>query len=98
MIIYITVVCARSCPGAATRNTARSERIAKLIKDAEVAPRLSLREAAGLLSRAHVVFGVDTGLTHLAVAVGASTVGIYCATDPSATGLYGSSRAVNVGA
>jgi heptosyltransferase-1 len=36
-------------------------------------------------------------LSHLAVALGRPTVGIYCATDPLATGLYGSARAVNVG-
>ena len=75
----------------------RSERIAKLIKDAVIAPRLTLHDAARLLQRARVVFGVDTGLSHLAVAVGAPTVGIYCATDPAATGLYGSKLAVNVG-
>jgi heptosyltransferase-1 len=75
----------------------RSERIAKLLKYAIVPPQLSLREVAALLGRAEVVFGVDTGLTHLAVALGVPTVGIYCATDPAATGLYGSTRAVNVG-
>jgi heptosyltransferase-1 len=43
------------------------------------------------------VFGVDTGLAHLAVALGRPTIGIYCATDPAATGLYGSIHATNVG-
>ena len=75
----------------------RSERIAKPLKHAMVPPRLSLREAAGLLGQAHVVFGVDTGLAHLAVALGVPTVGIYTATDPTATGLHGSTRATNVG-
>jgi len=36
-----------------------------------------------------MVAGVDTGLTHLAVALGRPTVGIYCATRPELTGLYG---------
>ncbi len=49
------------------------------------------------MSRARVVVGVDTGLTHLAVALGRPTIGLYRATDPDATGLYGSSRAVNLG-
>jgi heptosyltransferase-1 len=75
----------------------RSERIAALLKHATVPPRLSLSEAAGLLRHARVVFGVDTGLTHLAVALGKPTIGIYCATDPAATGLYGSAAATNVG-
>jgi heptosyltransferase-1 len=75
----------------------RSEHIAEHLEHAIVPPRLSLREAAGLLGRAKVVFGVDTGLTHLSVALGTPTIGIYCATDPAATGLYGSASAVNVG-
>ena len=41
--------------------------------------------------------GVDTGLTHLAGALGVATVGIYSATDPAMTGLYGCARGVNVG-
>jgi heptosyltransferase-1 len=76
----------------------RSERLAKVLKHAVVAPRLSLRQIASLLGGAKAVFGVDTGLTHLAAALGKPTIGIYCATDPAATGLYGSAHAVNVGA
>jgi len=76
---------------------ARSERIAKVLKHAVVASRLTLRQIASLLGGAQAVFGVDTGLTHLAGALGKPTIGIYCATDPAATGLYGSTRAVNVG-
>jgi heptosyltransferase-1 len=51
------------------------------------------------LGRAHVVVGVDTGLTHLAAAFNVPTVGVYCATDPAATGLYasGSARVLNLG-
>ena len=75
----------------------RSERIARLLGQATVPSRTSLRETAGLLGGARVVFGVDTGLTHLSVALNIPTVGIYCATDPAATGLYGSASAVNVG-
>jgi len=75
----------------------RSERIAQRLDHALVPPRLSLSKAAGLLGHARVVFGVDTGLTHLSVALRTPTVGIYCATDPAATGLYGSASAVNVG-
>jgi len=75
----------------------RSERIAQRLGQAIVPPPLSLREAAGLLGHARVVFGVDTGLTHLSVALRTPTIGIYCATDPAATGLYGSAAAVSVG-
>jgi heptosyltransferase-1 len=75
----------------------RSERIAGLLEKATVPSRTSLRQTAGLLGSARVVFGVDTGLTHLSVALHTPTIGIYCATDPAATGLYGAASAVNVG-
>jgi heptosyltransferase I len=84
-------------PWGSEQEQARSERIAGLLKHATVPARLSLSEAAALLRGAQSVFGVDTGLTHLAVALGRPTVGIYCATDPAATGLYGSAATANVG-
>lgn len=76
---------------------ARSERLAGAIPQAIVPPVLELGEVAGLMSGAAAVAGVDTGLTHLSGALGVPTAGIYCATDPSATGLYGCARGVNLG-
>ena len=67
----------------------RSERLAESIPEAIVPPRLELDLLAAMLSGAVLVAGVDTGLSHLAVALGRPTIGIYCATDPAATGLYG---------
>jgi heptosyltransferase-1 len=52
---------------------------------------------AGLLAGARAVVGVDTGLTHLAAALGVATAGIYCATNPAATGIYGAPCAANLG-
>lgn len=75
----------------------RSERLAREIPDAMVAPALTLAEIAGLLAGARAVIGVDTGLTHLAAALRVPTAGIYCATDPNATGIYGCEKAVNLG-
>jgi heptosyltransferase-1 len=75
----------------------RSDRVAASVPGALVPPALRLDLLAALISRARMVIGVDTGLTHLSVALGRPTIGIYCATDPSATGLYGSARAVNLG-
>lgn len=75
----------------------RSVRLAARISGAVVPPALRLEEAAALLAGAHAVAGVDTGLTHLAAALGAPTVGIYCATDPEATGIHACPRAVNLG-
>jgi len=61
----------------------RAERLAGGIAEALVAPRMSLTEAAGLLGRASVVVGLDTGLTHLAAATRTPVVGIYCDTSPA---------------
>jgi heptosyltransferase-1 len=76
---------------------ARSERLARALRAAVVPPALDFAELAGLLAGAKTVIGIDTGLTHLAAALGVPTVGIYNATDPAATGIYGSARAVNLG-
>ncbi|MCG6874019.1 MAG: lipopolysaccharide heptosyltransferase I [Betaproteobacteria bacterium] len=62
---------------------ARAERLAGEIAEAIVAPRMSLTDAAGLLGRANVVVGLDTGLTHLAAATRTPVVGIYCDTSPA---------------
>ena len=75
----------------------RSERLAAQIRGARVPPALKLDQLAALMSQARVVVGVDTGLSHLAVALGRPTIGLYCATDPAATGLYGSAAALNLG-
>jgi heptosyltransferase-1 len=79
----------------AERNAAR--RLASAIPGAIAAPAMSLVEAAALMGNAAGVVGVDTGLTHLAVALDVPTVGIYCTTDPALTGLHGGPQAVNVG-
>ncbi len=76
---------------------ARAERLASAILGAICAPRLSLSEAAAVLGGACAAVGVDTGLSHLAVALGTPTIGIYTSTDPGLTGLYASERAINLG-
>jgi len=76
----------------------RAERIAAAIGNATVPPRLQLEQLVGLFLKAGSVVGVDTGLTHLAAALGVPTVGVYCGSDPALTGLYGAARAKNVGA
>src|SRR2546430_786740 len=59
--------------------------------------RMALEELARLFVHARGVIGLDTGLTHLAAALGAPTVGIYCGSDPALNGLYGAPQAKNVG-
>lgn len=89
----------RQCvlPWHGAEERARSERLAREIPDAVVPPALGLADAARLIAGADCAAGVDTGLTHLAGALEVPTVGIYCATDPAATGLYGCTRALNLG-
>jgi ADP-heptose:LPS heptosyltransferase len=49
----------------------------------------SLREAIGIIQRARVAIGPDTGLMHIAAAVGTPVVSLWGATDPRRTGPYG---------
>lgn len=66
---------------------ARSERLAHGIAGARATPRRSLSETASLLARAALVCGVDTGLVHLAAALGVSTVALFVATDSDLAGV-----------
>jgi heptosyltransferase-1 len=83
-------------PGGTDEERAAAARLARAIPGALAAPAMTLAEAAALLAHASHVIGVDTGLTHLAVALGRPTVGIYGATRPALTGLHGASG-VNLG-
>jgi lipopolysaccharide heptosyltransferase II len=51
--------------------------------------KTSLREAVGILSRARIAIGPDTGLMHLSAAVGTPVVSLWGATSPIRTGPYG---------
>jgi heptosyltransferase-1 len=84
-------------PWGTAREQERSCRIAGKLRAAIVPQALSLIDLAGLLAGAKAVVGVDTGLTHLAAALGIPTVGIYTATDPAATGIFGCVRATSLG-
>lgn len=84
-------------PWGSDAEKSRSARLSSAIPNALCPPRLNLNEAAALLGRATAVVGVDTGLSHLAAALGVATVGIYTATDPGLTGLYAGKRALNLG-
>ncbi len=85
-------------PGGDAAEREEAARIAAAVPGALAAPAMDLAAASALLAHAACVAGVDTGLTHLAVALGRPTVGIYCATDPARTGLHGGAAAVNLGA
>lgn len=58
---------------------------------------MSLTECARLLRGACAVVGVDTGLTHLAAALGRPTVSVFGATEAWRFGPYWSDSAINLG-
>jgi len=73
--------------------------IAAALKNATVLPSLSLHELAALMGRALAVVGVDTGLVHLAAALGRPTVAVYTDSSPALTGVVAakSGRVSNLG-
>jgi len=54
-----------------------------------ILPKLSLAEMGGVLVGAQGIVSADTGLGHLAAALGAPTVSLYGPTDPQKSGLLG---------
>ncbi len=84
-------------PGGSQIERERAARLASRIPSAMAAPTLNLAALAALLAHARCVVGVDTGLSHLAAALNRPVVAIFTATQPEATGVYGSPLAVNCG-
>ena len=76
----------------------RCARIAAAIARAVVPRRMTLTELARLAQAARFVAGVDTGLAHLAAALGRPTLGLYCGSDPGLTGLHAGTTVRNLGA
>lgn len=74
-------------PWGSEAERATSERLAAGIDGAIVPPRQSLAALAGVLARAELVVGVDTGLTHFAAALGTPTLALFTATDPAGAGV-----------
>ncbi len=68
---------------------ARVARLAAAMQRATVAPRSSIETIAATLAQARVVIGLDTGLSHLAAALGRPAVAIYSDYDPVLAGLVG---------
>ncbi|MDQ5942926.1 MAG: heptosyltransferase [Pseudomonadota bacterium] len=76
---------------------ARAQRIADAVPGAIAAPPLGIHDLAGVLGKARLAVGVDTGLAHLAIALKVPTVALYTATDPALTGVMGAGFAQNLG-
>ena len=68
---------------------ARSERIAAALPRARVPERAPLDAVARLIAGAEFVVGVDTGLLHLAAALGVPLAAIFSGSKPSLTGPVG---------
>jgi len=75
----------------------RTRALAARMQHALVAPRSSLDSIAATLGSARVVVGLDTGLSHLAAALGRPTVAIYCDYDPGLVGLVGDGPVASLG-
>jgi heptosyltransferase-1 len=67
----------------------RAIRIAAATPRARVPDRVPLDQVARLIAGAAFVVGVDTGLLHLAAALGVPLVAIFCASEPALTGPLG---------
>ncbi|MDP3088561.1 MAG: lipopolysaccharide heptosyltransferase I [Methylotenera sp.] len=86
-------------PWASEKELQRAQQIAKTIKNVIVLPKSTIAQLATVISKAQVAIGVDTGLSHLAVALNIPTIAIYTDTDPKMTGVYAgaSAPAINLG-
>ncbi len=69
--------------------TRRAEAIARDLPSVEIVPPAPIEQLAPVLAGAAGVVSVDTGLGHLAAALGVPTIGLYGPTDARLTGLYG---------
>lgn len=70
----------------------RAQRIAAQCEQAEVLPRLNLNQVTTELAGAKGIVAVDTGLGHVAAALGVPTVSLYGPTDPEKTGTVGDNQ------
>ncbi len=81
-------------------NDAERERATRLvgrIPRARLLPPSGLAELASHLAAARIVVGVDTGLVHLAAALGRPTLALFSASDPALTGVLARTPAINLG-
>lgn len=84
-------------PGGSPAERVRAARLVQSLGRAIAAPAMNLTDLAGLMAGARIVVGVDTGLVHLAAALGRPTLALYCASDPVLTGVLTDTPHVNLG-
>lgn len=95
MLVAAGLVCV--LPAGNDTERQRAARLATALGRAVAAPPLGLAPLAGLLAGAQIVIGVDTGLVHLAAALGRPTLALFAASDPMLTGVHAGPRAINLG-
>ena len=84
-------------PAGSSPERERAAKIAQTIPGASVLPPMSLTDLAGQLAAARIVIGVDTGLVHLAAALGRPVLALFSASDPALTGVLAGTPAINIG-
>ena len=84
-------------PAGSPSERIRAARLASALGRAVVAPPLTIRQLAAVMASASLVVGVDTGLVHLAAALGRPTLALFCGSDPQLTGVRAGVCAVNLG-
>jgi heptosyltransferase-1 len=84
-------------PWGAAAERRRSDEIVAALGSGEVPDRRPLDEVAALIAGAAMVVGVDTGLLHVAAALGVPLVGIFLGSEPGLTGPLGSGPIAIVG-
>jgi len=75
--------------GAQDRKLAQQALAGATFRVVDLTGRTSLREAVGIIQRAKLAVGPDTGLMHIAAAVGTPVISLWGATDPARTGPFG---------
>ena len=75
----------------------RADRLAAQLENTRVPIGRAIDDMARMIAGASFVIGVDTGILHLAAALGVPLVGIFCGSEPALTGPVGSGRIEVVG-
>jgi heptosyltransferase-1 len=75
----------------------RSVSLAAAIPGSSVPGRMTIAQMAELMRSSAFIVGVDTGLTHLAAALGCRVAALFVASDPRKTGVHGAALARNLG-